>query len=207
MNIHRLQHILNTSLPIHVLASTDVSESHVNAMKTSNATVHIQKPPPLPETDGGYYQHCLLKLLAFKMHTLSPGLKRVLAFDADQLIMKNMDYLFEGLPAVDLAAPRAYWLAEEFLASTFMMINLSDRLWETINNALATMESNKFDMDLINEQLGDTVMMLSGEYATLNSHWEVSSAIVNPSVRHDDEYDRILRQVLTMPYAAGLEIA
>jgi len=27
-------------------------------------------------------------------------------------------------------------------------------------------------MDLINELLGDTVMMLSGEHATLNWHWE-----------------------------------
>ena len=53
-----------------------------------------------------------------------------------------------------------------------MMINLSDRLWETIRAAFEVFEYNKFDMDLVNDVLGDTVMMLSGEYVTLNSHWE-----------------------------------
>lgn len=176
MNIHRLQDVLNTTLPIHVLVSTDVTSSLTKAVENMNATVYIQPPPPLNLTSGGggYYQDCLLKLLAFKLHVLNPDLKRVLIFDADQLIMKKLDHLFSGLPEVDLAAPRAYWLAKGFLASTFMMINLSDRLWSTVKNALSTVGYNKFDMDLINDLLGDEVMMLSGEYATLNSHWEDS---------------------------------
>jgi len=48
------------------------------------------------------------------------------------------------------------------LASTFMMIKLSDRLWHSVQSAVAAVEYNKFDMDLINDLLGDTVMMLSG---------------------------------------------
>ncbi|KAF2767468.1 hypothetical protein EJ03DRAFT_276140, partial [Teratosphaeria nubilosa] len=127
---------------------------------------------PLKGNGASYYQDCLLKLVGFKLHELDPTLKPVLALDSDQLVMKNLDHLFVGLPDVDLAAPRAYWLSKDFLASTFLMINLSDRLWHTVESALATVQYNKFDMDLINDVLGETVMMLSGEYVTLNSHWE-----------------------------------
>ncbi|KAK4539599.1 hypothetical protein LTR36_010535 [Oleoguttula mirabilis] len=172
VNIHRLQHVLNATVPIHVLASSDVREAYIAAFRAANATVHIEQAPPLKDGAGGYYQDCLLKLLAFKMHVIDPSLRRVLAFDSDQLIMQNLDHLFSGLPDVDLAAPRAYWLAKDFLASTFLMINLSDRLWHAVEAALATVDFDVFDMDLINNLLGDTVMMLSGEYVTLNSHWE-----------------------------------
>lgn len=172
VNIHRLQRVLNATTPIHVIASSDVSDSYISAFNESDVTVHIEQSPELKGDAGGYYHDCLLKLVAFRMHLLDPTLTRVLAFDADQLILKNLDHLFTGLPNVDLAAPRAYWLAKDFLASTFLMINLSDRLWKTVKTALDTIDFNKFDMDLINDLLGDEVMMLSGEYVTLNSHWE-----------------------------------
>lgn len=172
VNIHRLQHVLNVTIPIHVLASSDVQGTYIAAFRAVNVTVHIEQAPQLKESAGGYYADCLLKLLAFKMHLIDPSLRRVLAFDSDQLILQNPDHLFMGLPDVDLAAPRAYWLAKDFLASTFLMINLSDRLWHVVERALDSVGFNKFDMDLINDLLGDTVMMLSGEYVTLNSHWE-----------------------------------
>ena len=172
VNIHRLHHVFNVTIPVHVLASSGVSVPYMVALQASNASDHIEQTPPLMGGVGGYYQDCLLKLLAFKIHTIDPSLRRVLAFDSDQLIMKNLDHLFAGLPDVDLAAPRAYWLAKDFLASTFLMINLSDRLWQTVKVALETVNMNKFDMDIINDLLGDTVMMLSGEFVTLNSHWE-----------------------------------
>ena len=172
VNINRLQHNLSTSIAIHVLTSTEVSKPYVTALQQSGVALHIQEPPPIKEGGNGYYKDCLLKLLAFKMHVLAPGLKRMLALDGDQLIMKNLDHLFAGLPANDLAAPRAYWLAKDFFASTFLMIDLSDRLWETVDKALQSIAYGDFDMDLINKLLGDTVMMLSGEYITLNSHWQ-----------------------------------
>ncbi|KAK5173344.1 uncharacterized protein LTR77_002025 [Saxophila tyrrhenica] len=171
VNIERLE-VLESSLAIHVLLSSDVSRQYLEAFRQAGATVHVRDPPPLAKDLGGYYKDCLLKLLAFKMHVLSPGLERILVLDSDQLVLQNMDALFDGLPEVDLAAPRAYWLSKDFLASTFMMVCLSDRLWDSVQNGLASIEYNKFDMDLINDLLGDTVMMLSGKYATLNSHWE-----------------------------------
>ncbi|RMX86350.1 hypothetical protein D0869_03144 [Hortaea werneckii] len=173
VNIYRLQHELGTRLPIHMLVSDGVSSPHIQAFEAAGVVVHHEQTPKLKSSmTGSYYEDCLLKLLAFKLHALDPRLKRILALDSDQLVMQNLDHLFEGLPEVDLAAPRAYWLSRDFLASTFMMISLSDRLWKTVEDALDTIGYDKFDMDLINDLLGDTVMMLSGEYVTLNSHWE-----------------------------------
>ncbi|KXS95699.1 hypothetical protein AC578_841 [Pseudocercospora eumusae] len=172
VNVYRLQQDLRSQIPIHVIASSKVSQAYISAFEERGVTVHIEQPPSFPAGDGGYYMDCLLKLLAFKLHRLTPGLKRVLAFDSDQLVLQNLDHLFSGLPMVDLAAPRAYWIAKDFLASTFLMISLSDRLWEDVNHALGSIGYGKFDMDLINDLLGDQVMMLSGEYVTLNSHWE-----------------------------------
>ncbi|KAI6865329.1 hypothetical protein KC338_g5115 [Hortaea werneckii] len=173
VNIYRLQHELETKLPIHMLVSDGVSSPYIQSFEAAGVFVHHEQTPKLKSSMvGSYYEDCLLKLLAFKLHTLDPRLKRVLALDSDQLVMQNLDHLFAGLPEVDLAAPRAYWLSRDFLASTFMMISLSDRLWKTVEDALDTIGYDKFDMDLINDLLGDTVMMLSGEYVTLNSHWE-----------------------------------
>ncbi|EMC91056.1 hypothetical protein BAUCODRAFT_313506 [Baudoinia panamericana UAMH 10762] len=173
VNIHRLRNVLDSEIPIHLLVSDGVTQSYRRAAQTLGVGVHAEEAPPIAGgMSGSYYQDCMLKLLAFKMHTLDPKLKRVLAFDSDQLIMRNLDPLFTGLPPIDLAAPRAYWLAKDFLASTFMMISLSDRLWKTVKQALDKVEYDKFDMDLVNDLLGDSVMMLSGEYVTLNSHWE-----------------------------------
>lgn len=176
VNIYRLTKILHTKIAIHVLATQRVSEEYISAMKAAGAVVHIRSPPPMPENAVPYYQDCLLKLRAFQMHKLSPGLTRVLAFDADQLIMKNLDHLFFDLPVVDLAAPRAYWLNPYWISSTFVLITPSDRLWDTIDTAiqqnLNAVDHVRYDMDIVNDVLGDTVMLLGGEYVCINSHWE-----------------------------------
>lgn len=171
VNIERL-HDLGSALPIHVLVSPDVGGAYLAAMEDADAVVHVEDPPPLAEGSVGYYKDCLLKLLAFKMHKFAPKLERVLVLDSDQLILKNLDALFEGLPDADLAAPRAYWLAKDFISSTFMMICLSDRLWDTVAAAMQSVQHDVFDMDLVNDLFGDTVLMLGGQYVTVNSHWE-----------------------------------
>lgn len=72
------------------------------------------------------------------MHVLAPGLTRVILLDSDQLVLRHFDALFSQLLGVDLAAPRAYWLppAEVVFSSAFMLITLSDRLWEKVNKTL-----------------------------------------------------------------------
>ncbi|ROW07247.1 hypothetical protein VMCG_03798 [Cytospora schulzeri] len=179
VNIQRLK-TLGSTIPIHVLASDYLSIPYMDALQDADVTVHIEETPRARLPYGSYYEDCLLKLLAFKMHKLDPSLKRVLIFDSDQLLLKHFDNLFSDLPRVDLAAPRAYWQTPKEAAgfsSAFMMITLSDRLWEKVNKTLSGDEwpaegSLGADMDILNEELGDTATILSGEYVTLNSHWE-----------------------------------
>lgn len=179
VNIHQLQ-TLNSTVPIHILASEGVSEAYMDAFATAGVTVHLEVTPKLPLQHGHYYEDCLLKLIVFKLHKLDPSLKRVLLFDSDQLILKHFDNLFSIVPSVDLAAPRAYWLrpGQAVFSSAFMLINLSDRLWDKVNKTLPTGDHDfggaepKVDMDILNDLLGDTATVLSGEYVTLNSHWE-----------------------------------
>lgn len=172
VNVQRLQDHLHTKHRIFVLASEQVSDSYIDAFEQRNVTVSIQTPPPLAEGGAPYYQDCLLKLFAFKMHHIDPSLKKVIALDSDQLVMQNLDHLFESEVEVDLAAPRAYWIAKDAISSTFMLISLSDRLWNTVNDAISEVSFDKYDMDLVNDLLSDTVMMLPGSYVTPNSHWE-----------------------------------
>lgn len=179
VNIHQLQ-TLGSTVPIHVLASDKVPQAYFDAFATSGVTTHVEVAPKSHLQHGHYYEDCLLKLVVFKMHKLDRSLKRVLLFDSDQLILKHFDNLFSDIPPVDLAAPRAYWLraGEAVFSSAFMLVKLSDRLWDKVNKTLPTDDSisggaePKVDMDIINEALGDTATVLSGEYVTLNSHWE-----------------------------------
>lgn len=171
INIKRL-HTFHTRHRVHLLASTGVSDFYLEAFRNLAVTVTIETPPPLAEGEsGGYYTGCLLKLLTFRMHQIDPSVQRVLVLDSDQLILRSLDSIFE-LPSVDLAAPRAYWIGKDAIASTFMLITPTNRLWDTISQSMANMTAGMYDMDLVNEVLGKTVLMLPGSYVTLNSHWE-----------------------------------
>ncbi len=86
--------------------SSDVSRAYLEGLRQANAVVHVQDPPPLAQGAAGYYKDCLLKLLAFKMHVLAPGLERVLVLDSDQLIMKSMDALV--CPPMSRTPPENY---------------------------------------------------------------------------------------------------
>lgn len=197
VNIHQLQ-TLGSTVPIHVLASEGVSEAYIDAFATAGVTVHLEVTPKLPLQHGHYYEDCLLKLVVFKLHKLDRSLKRVLLFDSDQLILKHFDNLFSDIPPVDLAAPRAYWLRpwQAVFSSAFMLINLSDRLWDKVNQTLPTGDDDfgganpKLDMDILNDLLVDTVTVLSGEYVTLNSHWEAWDlpAWYHPEDRHNSSH-------------------
>jgi hypothetical protein len=107
--------------------------------------------------------------------------------DADQLVLKPLDDLFD-LPAVDVAAPRAYWIGKETASSTFLLVNLSDRLWRRIELAMKEIRRDVYDMDLINEVLGWEMMLLPGHYAAINSHWETNGL---PSWFRDDDEEAV----------------
>ncbi|THY08896.1 nucleotide-diphospho-sugar transferase [Aureobasidium pullulans] len=174
VNIRQLKDVFETKYRIHVLITNEVSLSYVEALEDSGATVSLQAAPALANgTEGaGYYQDCLLKLYGFRMHQIDTSLKRVIVMDSDQLVLRNLDYLFEDKIEADLAAPRAYWIAKETFSTAFMVITLSDRVWHVVEKALDNIQIDKYDMDIANELFGDTVLMLPGHFVTLNSHWE-----------------------------------
>lgn len=171
VNIHRLQEDLQTQLRVIVLVSSIVSSYYLDALHQRNVTVVTHEPPALAQGSVDYYRDVLLKLVSFKLHRMDPSLKRVLALDSDQLVMKNLDAVFH-LPHVDLAAPRAYWVGKDAICSAFMLIELSDRLADRVEAGLKGIRLDEYDMDLVNRLLGEEVMMLPGRYVTLNSHWE-----------------------------------
>ncbi|PNS20954.1 hypothetical protein CAC42_2885 [Sphaceloma murrayae] len=186
INIDRLQKGFKTKYRIFVLITRDLSKSYRDALASRNVTVSLQNPPKMPASAAQYYVNCLVKLYTFKMHHIDPSLRRVLVIDSDQLILQNLDHLFTGLPEVDLAAPRAYWIDKgtNVLSSTFMLINLSERLWGRIDAAMKHIGPDKYDMDIINDELGDTALVLPGKYVTINSHWETWEL---PKWYHEEE--------------------
>lgn len=174
VNIDRLQKLFNTTHRIIVLVRPDLATSYLTAFTSLNATVIPYNPPELADTQVEYYHDVLLKLVAFRLHHYIPSLKRILILDSDQLILQSLDHVFD-LPQVDVAAPRAYWIQDGTgFTSAFLLVMLSDRVWDRMAQELGKIRHNVFDMDLVNEMFKQTVLMLPGDYATLNSHWETN---------------------------------
>lgn len=172
VNIARLQRF-STPHRIIVLAAPSLPNVWLTAFTSQNATVIPFEPPPNPSIYLPYYHDVLLKLISFKLHHYIPSLRRILVLDADQLIQKPLDHLFD-LPAVDVAMPHAYWLGPGAMTSAMMLVYLSDRLWEQMNRELRNVTTDVFDMDLVNSMFSRTALVLPGDYGTLNSHWEVN---------------------------------
>lgn len=182
VNVDRLNNLFNTSHRIIVLVKPDLPSLYLTALTAQNATVIPYEPPPLADDNVPYYQDVLLKLVGFRLHHYIPSLKRVLILDSDQLILQSLDHIF-SLPEVDIAAPRAYWQTEGF-TSAFVLASLSDRLWDKVSKGLFNIEHDVFDMDLVNKLFAKTLLLLPGDYATLNSHWEANDV---PSWWQGDE--------------------
>ncbi len=76
----------------------------------------------------------LTKLSIFKLTEY----KRIIYFDADGLVMKNMNHLF-SLPPTPIAMPRAYWLDQPFFSDQIAVIEPSEeRLEELLAQARRT---------------------------------------------------------------------
>lgn len=172
VNVDRLNNLFKTPHKIIVLVKPDLATQYLTALTAQNATVIPYEPPSLADNHVSYYRDVLLKLVGFRLHHYIPSLKRVLILDADQLILQSLDHIF-SLPDVDVAAPRAYWQSGGF-TSAFLLVTLSERLWNKISDGLSKIEHNVFDMDLVNKLFEKTLLVLPGDYATLNSHWETN---------------------------------
>jgi alpha-N-acetylglucosamine transferase len=149
VNVQRLLD-LRTMHDIHLLVSPTVDAHYLRASEVLSVTVTIREPLKLPGgSRDGYYDDCLLKLEAFRMHESDPYLKRVIVPDVDQLITKSLDSLFE-LPSADLATPRAYWLGASTISSTLIVIEPSSSLFSKVETGIASLKPHEYDMDLVN---------------------------------------------------------
>lgn len=115
---------------------------------------------------------------------------RMIIMDSDQLIMRNLDHLFE-LPPVEIAAPRTYWGNREVplgSTTTLMVARPSKSLWKRMEDAMGTLRVGEYDMDLVQRVFGNEIMTLPGRYCTLNSHWEVND---QPFWYHHEADERV----------------
>ncbi|KAM0205543.1 hypothetical protein ACHAQI_009103 [Fusarium lateritium] len=171
VNVHLLRTSFHTKHRIFVFLSPDISQQYVNLFKALDVAVIKEEPVPLNPETIAYYYGCLLKLAAFRMHEIDPSVRRILTLDADQIILKDLDHLFD-LPSTPFLAPTAYWISQDCLSSTLMLIEPNPTLWGVVRNALIDPKPNQYDMDIINAMFGYLSNRLPGKYVTLNSHWE-----------------------------------
>ncbi|KAG6186743.1 hypothetical protein E4U36_000437 [Claviceps purpurea] len=175
VNAHILRHVFHTRYRIVAILSDGVSTAMRDRLVERNITIMDDTPLPLHEGTIPYYDGCLLKLSAFKLHEYDPTIQRALVLDADQLILQNLDDLFDIRPAVQFMAPTAYWLSNRTISSTCMLIQPGAQVWDRVKTAAANMTSSEYDMDLMNRLFGDpeeTPVRLNSKFVTLNSHWE-----------------------------------
>jgi hypothetical protein len=164
----------HTPHPLYVFLTENVREEYKKEFSNLNVTVIVQQPPahPNPTVGDGFTrkEKSLLKLNAFRMHQINPSIRRVLFLDANQFVYHSLDTLFE-LPDVDVAAPRAYWKGNDKIATSLMVISVSDRVWLTVEDAMKNLKLREFDFDLVNNLFGATAMILPGQYAVPDAHW------------------------------------
>lgn len=208
INAHRLKTVFYSKVPTIILASSRVSNATISVLKKNGLEVIRDEPPPIAEGGASYYKGVLLKLRALRLHQIKPNLKRIQVLDSDQLILKNLDPLFD-LPVVDIAAPLAYWLDGVSVATTLLVANLSDELWWIIDDAMQNIHKDEYDMDLVNRVLKKRLMVLPGRYCTLNSHWEAldvprwfggSSQVTNAT---DEQLVELFKQAEVLHYTAS----
>lgn len=123
----------------------------------------------------GYYKYSFQKFQAFKMTQYD----RIIWLDADSLIMRPIDHLFD-LPAVSVAAPVANWENEMCVTSALMVITPSMEVWNTLIFPNLHKYVNRADMNLLNEvyehRIGDNrilpeMLVLPSKYLTLTTEF------------------------------------
>ena len=132
---------------------------------------------PLATDNVARYENSLIQRICFRLHQWRPQShpppSRIVILDADCSTQSNLDTLFT-LPEVDRHAappPRAYWIDRHAVDSTWMLVTLSGRLWNRIDDALASLGPGIYDMDP--DQVlfgGSSLLLLPGSYVTMNDH-------------------------------------
>ncbi|KAF4463473.1 alphaN-acetylglucosamine transferase [Fusarium albosuccineum] len=170
VNIHILRKTYESKHRMLIFVSKDVSSKYRSAFKSLSAEVIQEKPMDLHAESNPEYHGCLLKLAAFRMHEIDPSLKRLLIVEADQLVLKNLDHLFD-LPPADIYAPKAYWLSEGRFSSTLMLVQPKPEMWKDIQEMVPYLQPNQYEADVVNDIFAGEVVDLADSYVVLNDHW------------------------------------
>lgn len=134
---------------------TPVARLLQSASLDYDVTLH---PVPLLKKENALqatWADSFTKLLAFNLTTYS----RVLALDADAMVLQTMDELFL-LPATELAMPWTNFGRDHRLSSQLMLITPSQDSFATISTAIQNAGPDEYDMDIITQLYADSVMKL-----------------------------------------------
>ncbi|KAJ0416496.1 nucleotide-diphospho-sugar transferase [Aspergillus carlsbadensis] len=98
---------------------------------------------------------------------------RVLSLDSDATVLQHLDELFL-MPPSPVAMPRAYWLDQDnlFLTSLLLLVEPSKPEFHRVEEAISGAGPEDYDMDILNHLYRDSAMvlphrpnaMLSGEF-------------------------------------------
>jgi hypothetical protein len=167
ININKLIDF-HTKHAIIVLVTEDVSEEYKKSMEELGATVHVSSIPEHPNARGSKenkmrVENNLMRLLAFRMHQIQDGMRRILVLDSDVFIYRSLDSLFE-LPDVDVAATRdLYAKSKGTMNAGLMLVTLSDRTWKLVEAGIKTLNEGQYTNYLINKLFGDSAMIIPGQ--------------------------------------------
>jgi alpha-N-acetylglucosamine transferase len=208
VNVHRLQLVGASPLSEAVIIIPPGFEP-LPAHKASaeRLGVRLVRAPQLRgPTLTGYYADCMAKLYSFNLTEYA----RVVFLDADSVVLRPLDALFDLPDAAPLAAPRAYWLNPGKLkpncggvgwkasdgpqvgmqmkfTSAVMSLAPSAALWDRLSskyfpNGTPKLDPGVFDMDLLNIEFKDEASLLRGEAVlALTGHWAEAARDLVPS--------------------------
>ncbi|KAK1930821.1 Glucose N-acetyltransferase 1 [Phytophthora citrophthora] len=154
----------STSIDVVVMHTRGIGGSFLNKMQGLHVRT-IEVDSIHADASERTWKESLTKLRVFQ----DWGYSRVVFFDADAVPMVNLDHLFD-LPPATLYAPTAYWLEQPFFASTMLVIEPSEKVFNDIVKwARDRGAAAGFDMDILNSYFKDSVHYLPGTYTILNS--------------------------------------
>ncbi|KAG7398794.1 hypothetical protein PHYBOEH_010426 [Phytophthora boehmeriae] len=160
------KHHMNSSrIDVVVMHTRRVGLNFLQRMQDRLHVKTILVEPIYADAAERTWRESLTKLRAFQ----DWGYDRVVFLDSDAVLMTNLDHLFD-LPPAPLYAPTAYWLQQPFFASTVLVIEPSNAVFDGIVQwARERGAAAGFDMDILNAYFADSVHHLPGVYTVLNS--------------------------------------
>lgn len=148
-----------------VIIPEDYQPSNTLSVASAAGNFTVIRVAPTVKLSDSTYHDVLTKLRVFELEQYD----RIVYIDADSLVMRSMDDLFQ-LPITPLAASRAYWLQHMTITTIMMVIQPSKAGFECLWKR-QELKPRHADMDLIDEEFGETAMLLPTHMGVLNSHW------------------------------------